>query len=285
MDPSQREFWTTYIAKAQLDLSIAAYTKVPRTWREHDYVPDFNKFYFVIEGEGYLKIGEQQFYPKPGQLYLLPAGVIQSYATINQNTFGKYWCHFSAKVEDSHLFRLIKTPCFIDVADVDELREKFEQLMFWQKQEKLTARIRINAILLEIIALFIEQADPVEINTHTVASLEKIHTVLEYIEEHLADKLTVEELAQHAHFHPNYFIRVFKNTTGLSPIQYVNRMRVEKAKQMLTATPLNVLSIATHLGMEIAYFSRMFKEHTGFAPTDYRELFTKSATNGDLEDW
>ena len=96
--------------------------------------------------------------------------------------------------------------------------------------------------------------------------------VLQYIEEHLAESLTLEQMAQIAHFHPNYFIRIFKQSTGLSPIQYVNRLRIEKAKHYLTFTPMSVSDIADKLGLEISYFSRMFKDHSGFSPSEYREF-------------
>jgi AraC family transcriptional regulator, arabinose operon regulatory protein len=102
-----------------------------------------------------------------------------------------------------------------------------------------------------------------------------MNAVLQYIEAHLTDNLTVEELAQIAHFHPNYFIQLFKNFTGNSPIQYINRVRLEKAKHLLTMTELNVSAIADAVGLELSYFSRMFREHNGVSPTAYREFVPK----------
>ncbi len=276
MDANQRTFWKKYIANVQLDLSIAAYTKVPVSWNEYDYIPDFNKMYYIVEGEGYLKVGEREFYPQPGELYLLPAGVIQSYGTISPNTFGKYWCHFTAKIGDLHLFQIVKTPARVKIAGDTDLKGKFEQLIHHLHSDEFTSEFRVKSILLEIIALFIERCERIQLNMAAASSFEKMSTVLKYIEERLSDNITVDELAQIAHFHPNYFIHVFKGFTGYSPIQYVNRTRLEKAKHLLAFSNCSVSAIADAVGMDLPYFSRTFKEYTGFSPTAYRELVPKS---------
>ncbi|WAH39840.1 AraC family transcriptional regulator [Alicyclobacillus fastidiosus] len=275
MNPNETTLAKQYITNVQLDLSVAAYTKVPTTWRSHNYTPDFNKLYFIMEGEGYLEVGGQRFSPCPGDLYLLPTGTVQSYGTVNQNTFGKYWCHFRAKIGHVDLFQFLSTSTFIHIQKPEWLKQKFEDLIYWHHQESLTSQMHLHSTFLEIIAFFMEQCETVKINSKTTDSLKRINNVLLYIEEHLSDKLSLTELAQVAHFHPNYLIRIFKNATGLSPIHYINRMRIEKAQQMLRFTNWNIMSISDSLGMDIAYFSRMFKEYTGFPPTEYRELFVE----------
>ncbi|PZE22334.1 AraC family transcriptional regulator [Paenibacillus xerothermodurans] len=276
MNNTHRAFWKKYIAKAKLDLSIAAYTKVPTTWQDCDYISEFNKFYFVTEGEGFVKIRDREYYPQPGELYLLPAGIKQSYGTISQDTFGKYWCHFTAKIGELHLFNVVQTPACIKVKDPDELRKKFEQLIYYSHSDELTSEFRVNSILIDFIAGFIEQSGSVRLNLASEPAFEKMNKVLKYIEDNLARNISVDELARIAHFHPNYFINIFKHVTGYPPIQYVNRMRSEKAKNLLIMTELNVSQIADSVGMELSYFSRMFREHTGLSPTAYREMIPRT---------
>ncbi|WP_072329532.1 MULTISPECIES: AraC family transcriptional regulator [unclassified Paenibacillus] len=272
---AQAAYWKKYIASTQLDLTIAAYTKVSPAWGDDDFAPDFNRLYFIMEGEGYLKLNGRTFYPKPGQLFLLPAGQIQSYGTTGPDTFGKYWCHFKAKIGDLPLFHLLDIPAFVETAEPERLRlqETFRQLIHWHGIDSLGSALRVNALLLELLAFYLDAAGAIRFRTGASASLDKINQVLRYIDEHLADHLSLEELSQVVHFHPNYFIRVFKNTTGVSPIQYVNRRRMEKAKQLLSFSQLNISEIAESLGMEMSYFSRMFKDHTGFSPSQFRELY------------
>ncbi|GAE29389.1 AraC family transcriptional regulator [Halalkalibacter hemicellulosilyticus] len=275
MDNQTGTFLSKSLANVQLDVSIAAYTKVPMSWNDEDYTTDFNKLYFIKEGEGYVKVNNETFYPKPGELYLLPSGSVQSYGTINKNTFGKYWCHFTAKIGDLHLFQLMKTPVFIKPNHI-ELEEKFQQLIMYIHSDHLSSTFRVHSILLEIIAIFIEKSHQVHYKMNVSPSFEKLDAILAYIEEHLDGNVTVGTLAQMANFHPNYFISVFKNFTGSSPIQYINRRKIEKAKELLVVSERTVSAISESVGMELSYFSRMFKDLTGLSPTSFRELAAKS---------
>src|SRR5690606_31222368 len=93
------------------------------------------------------------------------------------------------------------------------------------------------------------------------------------IDDHLADNMTLEDLARIAYLHPNYFISMFKNTIGCSPIQYVNMKRLETAKKLLAQTDIQVADIAASVGMQNHYLSRLFKQHIGISPTRYRHLY------------
>ncbi|TCN21151.1 AraC-like DNA-binding protein [Mesobacillus foraminis] len=272
-----RTFWGKYLTNTQLDLSIASYTKVPLTWGEDSYIPEFNKLYFIMEGEGFVRVNDKTYYPKPGELYLLPSGTVQAYGTISGNTFGKYWCHFTSKLNDSQLFDLIKTPVFLKTHNQEQLKSKFEQLIFYSEKEDISSGFRVHAILLDFIAEFIEKSGTVNLNTRTVPSYDKMDDIVQYIEENLDAPLCVDDLASIANFHPNYFISVFKKYTGLSPIQFINRQRMERAKHLLITTDYSVSTIAESLGFDLSYFSRMFRVHIGFSPTNYRDMVSMSA--------
>jgi AraC family transcriptional regulator of arabinose operon len=272
MNASQRTFWKKYMAKARIDVDYAAYTKVSRSWNDEIPACPVNRLYFIKEGEGFLKIGNQTYYPRPGELYLLPAGSDQAYGTISENTFGKYWCHFSAKIGDLDLFQILHTSPSIVVKDIAALQQTFEKLIAYRRSDALSAEFRVTGILHELIADFIDGNAAVKLNIATTPTHEKMNVVLRYMEQHMADQVSIETLAQLAHYHPNYFINAFKQFTGYSPIQYMNHLRSEKAKDLLLTTELNVSQIADSFGMELSYFSRMFKEQTGFKPTAFRDL-------------
>lgn len=274
MAQNTAEIWKGYLPNAQLKMIVAAHTKVNRSWHDKDHTPAFNRFYYIEEGEGYVKVRGREYYPKPGELYLLPAHEIHSYGTISEHTFRKYWCHFTATINQLPLFQLVGCANYAQIAEPARLRELFEQLIYWQDRDDLTAGMRIHAVLLEIIAMYIENVDTVQLHASKSDTLIKVQGVMKYIEEHLSENLTLEEIAQVAHFHPNYLIRIFKETTGRSPIQYTNQLRMEKAKALLSSTTWSIATVAGELGMENSYFSRMFKEWTGLTPSDYREMMS-----------
>lgn len=261
----------SYISNLQVNVTMAYYTKCHRTWREMDYTPEYNKFYFICEGEGWLKIGDREYFPKSGQLFLMPQGVIQSFSTISDNTFGKYWCHFTARVGDKNLFDIIKLPYFIDVRNQAELTVLFKEMASCFQSDSLTSALRLKAALLQVIAFYIENTVIEDIHLVSSASVEKLALVLTYIDGHISEDITVEQLAELLHFHPNYFIRFFKAHMGSSPMHYINKIKLEKARELLEVTDMNISEVAEASGFkDLFYFSRIFKNYTGFSPSEYK---------------
>lgn len=269
------------IANVQVSLSVAAYTKVNMKWRQFDFVPDFCRFYYIVEGAGCLEIDGTAYYPQPGQLFVMPSGVKQSYyATEENNAFGKHWCHFNAKIGNRDLFLLLGLPIFITPDDPERLIDLFKQLKMHYESEHFTAIIHQKSVLLEIIALYLEGAFAAYGGNRMMNGqhrIQHLQTVLNYIENHLDEPISVPDLAELVHFHPNYFIRHFHELVGMSPIQYINHLKMEKAMQLLLAeTDLPISDAARSVGMELYYFSRLFKKHAGLSPTEYRELFNRA---------
>jgi AraC family transcriptional regulator, arabinose operon regulatory protein len=263
-----------FVSNLQLNIITASHTHCPDKWREMDYVPDYNKFYFIQDGEGWLKIGDQEYYPQPGQLFLMPAGILQSYSTISSRTFTKYWCHFTIKMGEINLFDVLDLPHFVDVADNNKLTELFKQLLEEQHTHDLAACLRRNSILMQIVAYYLETANVHEIKyKRGGASLRNFSNVLAYIQNHIHEVISTEELAEKLHYSPAYFTKMFKKYTGLAPIQYINKARLDKAKMLLKTTDMMVSEIAASTGFcDIFYFSKSFKKYTGFSPSDYRMI-------------
>ncbi|RUS42441.1 response regulator [Cohnella sp. AR92] len=107
----------------------------------------------------------------------------------------------------------------------------------------------------------------------------QIAKATEYIEEHYAEeKLSLQDLCRHTLMSTSYFSLVFKQATGETFIEYLTRVRLEKAKEMLLTTTLKFYEIAAKVGYaDPNYFSILFKKHTGSSPRDYREKQAKES--------
>ncbi|HEV8246305.1 MAG TPA: AraC family transcriptional regulator, partial [Polyangiaceae bacterium] len=94
---------------------------------------------------------------------------------------------------------------------------------------------------------------------------------LSYMQEHLAEPLSVGQLARVAGFAPDYFTRLFKRDEGVTPERYLQRLRIERASGMLRDTKLNLDSIRKLCGFQTRnYFHRLFRRSTGMTPIEYR---------------
>jgi YesN/AraC family two-component response regulator len=93
----------------------------------------------------------------------------------------------------------------------------------------------------------------------------------EYITEHQAENLTLGEVAKAVNTSTFYFCKIFRKVTGLNFTDYVSRVRIEKAKNLLLNRNLRVSEIAYEVGFQsLTHFNRVFKKILGVSPTQYR---------------
>ncbi|WP_179033108.1 response regulator transcription factor [Paenibacillus kribbensis] len=102
-----------------------------------------------------------------------------------------------------------------------------------------------------------------------------INRAREYIRLHLQENLTLHICARSVHLSPSYFANAFKKETGMTLIQYITKMRMERAKELLIAG-VQVQEISQMLGYEDRpYFSGLFKKYCGMTPTSFRQMYLK----------
>ncbi len=96
---------------------------------------------------------------------------------------------------------------------------------------------------------------------------------VDFINENYMRRLTLKEIAEAAHLSPIYFHKLFFDTVGMTPYEYVLDKRVEKAKALLALTDISISDIAVSVGFtDQAYMGKMFKEKTGMTPLKYRKM-------------
>ncbi|MFJ5533466.1 GlxA family transcriptional regulator [Streptomyces sp. NPDC093261] len=110
---------------------------------------------------------------------------------------------------------------------------------------------------------------------------EPIRVVQDWIQENLHRVLPVSELAERANLSPRHFARVFRRVVGMTPGQYVRRLRVARARQLLEATELSVGQIASRCGFtNVETFLRAFDAFLGITPAQYRQHFQLHSPSG-----
>jgi two-component system response regulator YesN len=94
----------------------------------------------------------------------------------------------------------------------------------------------------------------------------------QFINEHYRnEQLTLNDVCSHLYMSISYFSTLFKQHTGLTFVEYVTRIRIKKAKELLSVTSYKTYEIAQHVGYgDPHYFSVIFKRHTGNTPKEYR---------------
>ncbi|WP_062353074.1 PocR ligand-binding domain-containing protein [Bacillus kwashiorkori] len=97
-----------------------------------------------------------------------------------------------------------------------------------------------------------------------------------YLEKHINEKVTQQQMAKLCHLSTSYFSRLFTKETGMNFTAFVSLKKLEMAKSLLNQTNLTIAEISEQLGFnEPSYFTKIFKKHENLTPKEYRKIFPR----------
>lgn len=184
---------------------------------------------------------------------------------------------------------------FLNAPEMKEIRDLFQQaargihfapkqvaviqpLLFQLLNAKDGERIRLWVHIFEHLAAapsyrLLSQISFV--NSHPSRDSQRIQKVLTYVQEHLSDPITLEEVAASINMNVSAFCRYFKQQTNKTFIQLVNELRVNNACRLLLSSDLDVGQIAFECGFNtVSHFNAIFKKQTGLNPGEHRRKFS-----------
>ncbi|AEE96413.1 AraC family transcriptional regulator [Mahella australiensis] len=163
------------------------------------------------------------------------------------------------------------------------IRSEVSQLMQAMVKENhdkaLGWEIKLKGHLLELLIIlvreFIEQDKNSKNGKYFLTP--EFYKSLSYIEENYMRPLRLEDIASTVGLSSDYFSKIFKSMTGLSPMEYVKIFKIAKACEILDCSNLSVSKIAEDIGfIDNNYFSRVFKQVVGDSPSHYRETIRQN---------
>ncbi len=134
----------------------------------------------------------------------------------------------------------------------------------------------LEALALIITHHFIRGLLKIDVSRDFAAERFEIGRVIDYIHQNYGKKLSVGKLARTVNMSESHFIRTFKKETGVAPMEYLIRVRLDKAKKLLRAGTMNITEISLHCGFNsISHFSSSFTRHEGIAPSEYQSPYSE----------
>ncbi len=135
---------------------------------------------------------------------------------------------------------------------------------------------RMKALFSEIFASMLANGRYHIEKQESAAVTDSSKHLFSYVHQHYADDLTLEILASLSHYSKSYVIKLFKKNTGQTPIEYINRYRLDRAKSFLQDPKNSILDVSLMSGFQnVGYFIRIFKAHFGITPGIYRKEILK----------
>jgi AraC-like DNA-binding protein len=131
--------------------------------------------------------------------------------------------------------------------------------------------IRRKALGLELLAALLDEAVVRDDCSALVGGAQRLAPVLLHIRENLSRRIELEELARIVHLSSSRFAVVFHSMIGLSPRDYLQRERLQKAQELLIQSDLSIHEVGSSVGWENPFFfSRLFTKKCGQTPSEYR---------------
>ena len=260
-------------------------------WKVDAHVLPCNKIYFPYRGKGGFAIDDREFEIPLQHAALLPAKHHNRCWHDPRDPFEKIWIHFDARVLGLvDLFDVLPCPPPLPVERDPQLRSLLEALVAEFAAAAPYQGLALSGLLAQALAHLLRLAaaappDPLGRGASAQSPPvlrgpgDRIGTVLQFIAERFADELALEDLAAVIHLHPTYFSNSFRKATGLAPMAFLQRFRVERAKGLLASSDLPVMEVAARVGFQDPYhFSRVFKKLAGSPPKVFQESVRR--TNG-----
>lgn len=129
----------------------------------------------------------------------------------------------------------------------------------------------IKHCLLQVVYRLIKGATNTDFPVQSTKSI-LVKEVLEFIKEHYSEQISLKDMAEHVHMSKEYLCRVFRALSDLSPVEYLNRYRIQQSTVLLLQDDMKISDIALACGFNhSSYFGKLFFHYTGCTPSEYRK--------------
>lgn len=124
------------------------------------------------------------------------------------------------------------------------------------------------------VQAFIEQMREAVSSSRFAAANPNLAMIISYIQQHYMEPISLSDVANHFHFNPSYLSTLFSSHHGEGFSEYLNRVRVDKAAELLQTTDMAISDISVQVGYsDHSYFTKVFKKLKGISPSQFRKSY------------
>lgn len=221
-----------------------------------------------VDGAGWVETEAGRFAVSRGDVVVLPPGRPHSYGADADDPWTLWWFHAAGPDVETFLRRsgLTADAPVRHPGDLYRVASLLSEILQWMERDTTTTSLNLAAgaawHALTLIAAERSRADGTQ---------DTVEHAMAYLRGHLAEPVSVPELAAMASLSASHFSAVFKRHTGYAVLQYLTMLRMARARELLDITAQPVSSVAAEVGYPDAfYFARQFRKMHGMTPREYR---------------
>lgn len=232
-------------------------------------------FFIVQRGSGTLQYQGQEVALTAGDCVFIDCKSGYSHSTSN-DLWSLQWAHFSGVTMPSifEKYRARGGRVVFHPGSILEFKQCLDHLYTLAGSADHIRDMRINQELTVLLTLLMEQSWAPENALAAAGKKQQLVEVRQHLEQHFAEKITLDQLAEQFYMNKYYLAHLFKEQFGVTVVEYLLNLRITHAKQLLRFSDQTTESIAAACGMSDAnYFARVFRKVEGISPTEYRKLW------------
>lgn len=247
-----------------------------RPLHTHDYL----FINYITSGYALYTIGEETYSVGKGEVVVINADVPHTRVSI-----GDEFSVFDMGITDFKRCHLPKNhfveeeaPPIIKLVHTEvDFYECYREIILLQASQELGWKLMVKTLIMKQMILLLKESIPHIVPSKSgylvFDSYEKesiTENMLAFIQENYRNKITLENLTKNSYLSSVYLSKVFKESIGETPINYLIQVRINKAKELLAENILSMKEIAIEVGYtDYYYFSKLFKKNTGLSPRAY----------------
>lgn len=256
--------------------------KGTRTYNEPNYHSHENciELNFVLSGSGKYRIDDQIYEVTEGDIIFINPGMYHQALTDGK---GKPATEFFIGFTDINFYGM--KPNYFSISDSPvfhtsgELRQKISKLISSMDTEsagwKPGRYFMLRSYLVQLLLLLVRTTHQTPAESQKGYAFESVNRkyiveqIISYFEDHYAERISLDQIAENIYLSPFYINKLFKHETGETPIRYLINIRLEHAKELLEQGKcISIQDVAGQVGYDDAYhFSKLFKKKYGMSPS------------------
>ena len=250
-------------------ISFFVHRKCEPGWMIIESVMDYWDISYVIKGCGQYWINGQRIIVQAGDLMCVPQGSVRSAEYISENPMEVYSTNFRiAPLSDKKAE--LPFPLIYNIGYHQDIVSLYQEFNSEWLQCKSGYRLKTRAIFMLILNRFFEI---IIYKKSAIITDPRIREIVRYVTEHYSEPLTIGDMANMCGLNHVYFGTLFKQNTGYSFRQYLMKIRLNYAENMLMSGEYNVNEVSLACGFsDVCYFSREYKACKGMTPSKVSKI-------------
>ena len=271
-------------------LPFYMYFKTGKGIIHSDYHTEKMEIIQVTQGEIECEIGTDKVFAREGDFVFVPMGLVfrlmsEENAGVRAIVFDSALISDNMENFESDIFYMFYVQSRNKITVFEKTHPIYESLVFAMDNShdefvskdvcyRLPIRANIYLIMTQLLRYYCDSKD--EMSRMIYHNVLRLRPCIDYIDAHFTEKIYIETLAEMIMVSNDYFTKMFKDSIGKTPIDYINGLRINKALTYLSTTDMPLNEVSDVIGFSGPnYFHKIFKQYMQTSPLAYRKTFAK----------